>query len=84
MGLSQEWRYLFLEDIPTHLSLICPGAFNETLIPGYWSHKAPNIRYWGTIDLKLKGGEADLSVKTMNFAGGCLLSFLAVQFDRPL
>eukprot|EP00956_Cyclotella_meneghiniana_P039486 scaffold172629_cov81-Cyclotella_meneghiniana.AAC.1 len=47
-------QYLSLEDIPSHLSLICPGAFNETLIPGYWSCKAPDTRYWGTIDWKLK------------------------------
>eukprot|EP00956_Cyclotella_meneghiniana_P018600 scaffold31084_cov37-Cyclotella_meneghiniana.AAC.2 len=40
---SEEWQYLSLEDIPTHLSLICPGAFNKTLIPNYCGPAKPPI-----------------------------------------
>ena len=43
-----------MEDIPTHMSLICPGAFNETLIWVTGPTKRPLSKYWGTIDLRLR------------------------------
>ena len=96
MELSQDWQYLSLEGIPTHLSLMCPGTFKETLILGPWSYKAPNIRILGNYrDLRLKifdfkfllrmpKVETDEAASPLRQSeicwGGRYVSFLTVQF----